>query len=201
MNSKPWDARLAYRLIYPFRNSRVTPNHFTTIRLVTGLAGIACFMPGEFFWSNLGALLFILSNFLDHTDGELARLTGQMTRFGHVYDLASDALIHVLLFVAIGVGQMQGELGMPAVFLGALAGLSVALIFHLRNIIESALGKDATRQPGMAGFEAEDVLYLMPLVTLTGSEYGFLLAASIGAPLAALIVTGQYLYLQRRGDL
>src|ERR1700722_5847484 len=101
---RPWDARLARRLVIPLTNSRVTPNHLTTVRLAVGLAAAAAFLPGTYGWSNLGALLLIVSNFLDHTDGELARMSGKSSRIGHVYDLASDALVTILLFIAIGAG-------------------------------------------------------------------------------------------------
>src|SRR5882757_3048075 len=108
---RPWDAQLARRLIMPLVHTRVTPNHLTTVRLLVGVAGIVFFMPGTYLWSNVGALLFVLSNFLDHTDGELARVSGKTSRAGHIYDLVSDALIHVLLFAAIGVG-VGGNVGM-----------------------------------------------------------------------------------------
>ena len=45
-----------------------------------------------------------MSNFLDHTDGELARMSGKSSRLGHLYDLASDAAVTILLFMAIGIG-------------------------------------------------------------------------------------------------
>src|SRR5712672_4688300 len=93
----PWDARLARILVTPLKDSWVTPNHLTTVRLGVGLAASAAFLPGTYGWSNLAALLLVLSNFLDHTDGELARLSGKSSRIGHVYDLASDALVTVLL--------------------------------------------------------------------------------------------------------
>jgi len=38
---RPWDARLARKLVTPLKNSRVTPNHLTTVRLGVGLAGAA----------------------------------------------------------------------------------------------------------------------------------------------------------------
>src|SRR5215470_15212537 len=101
---RPWDARLARRLVTPLKDSHVTPNHLTSVRLVIGLAAAAAFLPGTYGWSNLGALLLVLSNFLDHTDGELARISGKSSRIGHVYDLASDAAVTILLFVAIGAG-------------------------------------------------------------------------------------------------
>src|SRR5277367_3008929 len=96
--SRPWDARLGRWLVTPLKDSWVTPNHLTTVRLVVGLAGALAFTPGTWGWTNLGALLVILSNFLDHTDGELARISGKTSRIGHLYDLASDALVTILLF-------------------------------------------------------------------------------------------------------
>ena len=58
---------------------------------------------GTYGWSNVGALLLMVSNFLDHTDGELARISGKATRIGHLYDLVSDAMVTILLFIAMGV--------------------------------------------------------------------------------------------------
>src|SRR6185437_16983899 len=101
---RPWDARLARRLITPLKDTWVTPNYLTTVRLCVGLAAAAAFLPGTYGWSNAAALLLVLSNFLDHTDGELARISGKTSRIGHLYDLASDAMVTILLFVAIGIG-------------------------------------------------------------------------------------------------
>lgn len=198
---RPWDARLARWLVAPLAASRVTPNHLTTVRLAVGLAGAAAFTAGTYGWGNIAALLVILSNFLDHTDGELARLSGKTSRFGHIYDLASDAVVTILLFVAMGVGvgtSSDNALGVPPPVLGAVAGAAVALIFYLRMRIEEMAGKIATRQASIGGFETEDVLYLLPLVTLCNGVMPFLLAASIGAPLFAAWVVFDYRRVARR---
>src|SRR5579859_3882922 len=153
-----WDARLARRLIVPLTNSWVTPNHLTSARLLVGLLGVAAFLPGTYGWSNLAALLIVVSNFLDHTDGELARLTGKASRLGHLYDLASDALVTILTFIAIGigVGEKSGfTLALPPGALGLIAGCAVALIFYLRMRIEERLGKAGTLQASLGGFETE----------------------------------------------
>jgi archaetidylinositol phosphate synthase len=81
---RPWDARLARRLVAPLIDSWVRPNHLTTLRLTVGLAAAAAFLPGSYGWSNVAALLLVLSNFLDHTDGELARMSGKTSRIGHI---------------------------------------------------------------------------------------------------------------------
>jgi archaetidylinositol phosphate synthase len=197
---RPWDARLARRLVTPLIHSWVTPNHLTTLRLGAGLAAAAAFMPGTYGWSNLAAMLLVLSNFLDHTDGELARMSGKTSRIGHLYDLASDALVTILLFVAIGVGVAKSgvELGLPPVALGALAGSAIAVIFYLRMRIEDLHGKAATRQASLGGFETEDVLYLFPLATLSNAVTPMLLAASICAPLYAVWVVIEHQRALRR---
>jgi archaetidylinositol phosphate synthase len=188
---RPWDAKPARRLVTPLRESWIAPNYLTTVRLVIGLVAAAAFVPGVYGWSNLGAILLVLSNFLDHTDGELARISGKGSRAGHLYDLAGDAALTVLLFIAIGigVGAQPGEAPpLPPVVLGLAAGSAIALTFYLRMRIEEMAGKTASKQASMGGFETEDVLYLLPLVTLCNGVTPFLIAASIGAPLFAIWV-------------
>jgi phosphatidylglycerophosphate synthase len=198
---RPWDARLARRLVAPLIHSWVTPNHLTTLRLVVGLAAAAAFIPGSYGWSNLAALLLVLSNFLDHTDGELARMSGKTSRIGHLYDLASDAAVTILLFVAIGVG-LVGKPGIDLIFapaaLGGVAGTAIALIFFLRLRIEELHGKTATQQASLGGFETEDVLYLFPLATLSNALAPMLLVASICAPVYAIWVVIDYQRALRR---
>jgi archaetidylinositol phosphate synthase len=192
---------LARRLVTPLKNTRATPNHLTTVRLAFGLAAAAAFLPGTYGWTNIGALLLILSNFLDHTDGELARISGKTSRIGHLYDLASDAVVTILLFVAIGIGvgtKVGAVLQMPPAVLGLVAGSAVALIFYLRMRIEAMAGKAASKQASMAGFETEDVLYLLPLVTVFNGLPPFLIAASLGAPLFAVWVVLDYRRLLHR---
>jgi phosphatidylglycerophosphate synthase len=200
---RPWDARLGRRLVTPLKDSWVTPNHLTTLRLLVGVAGALAFTPGTWGWSNIAALLVILSNFLDHTDGELARISGKTSRIGHLYDLASDAIVTILLFCCIGVGVAASgarsmPFGLPAAFMGTVAGAAVALIFYLRMRIEALLGKAGTQQGSVAGFETEDILYLLPLVTLFSGLTPFLTAAVVGAPLFAVLVVADFIRVQRR---
>jgi archaetidylinositol phosphate synthase len=196
----PWDARLARRLVLPLRHGPLTPNHLTTVRLAFGIAAAGALMRGSYGWMNLGALLMVVSNFLDHTDGELARMSGRSSRLGHWYDLASDAAVTVLLFTGLGLGvgtHAPRVLQLPAVSLGLIAGLAVTAIFYLRMRIEAVGGKDASKQAELAGFEAEDVLYLLPLITLCNGTKPLLIAAAVGAPLFAVWVLFDYRRLTR----
>jgi archaetidylinositol phosphate synthase len=190
-------------LVAPLRGSWVTPNHLTTVRLAAGLAAAAAFLPGSYGWSNVAALLLVLSNFLDHADGELARLSGKSSRLGHVYDLASDAAVTILVFVAMGVGIGKSHIGQPfaPAALGAVAGCAIALIFYLRMRIEERVGKAGTLQASLGGFETEDVLYLLPLTTLCDGTTALLIAASLCAPLYAVWVAVDYRRVMQRRQL
>jgi archaetidylinositol phosphate synthase len=197
----PWDARLARRLVGPLSNSWVTPNHLTTVRLLVGLAAAAAFVPGAYVWSNVGAMLLAVSNFLDHCDGELARISGKSSRAGHVYDLASDALVTIVAFIAIGIGvgvRLKMVFPVPPALLGCVAGCAIALIFYLRMQIEDRLGKAGSQQASMGGFETEDVLYLLPIATLWDRTASLLIAAAVGAPLYAAWVVFEYRRVMQR---
>ena len=191
----PWDARLARWLVAPLRGTPVTPNHLTTLRLVTGLGAAAAFWCGTYRWSNVAAALLVISNILAHADGEFARLTGASSRWGHIYDLASDAVVTTLLFIAIGAGVETWPpylSGLPPMLLGAVAGSTIAYIFYVRMRIEALAGKAATQQASAAGFETEDILYLIPLITWAHGLVALLVAASLFAPLYAIWVIVEY---------
>ena len=200
---RPWDARFARWLVGPLTQSAITPNHLTSVRLIVGLAAAAAFLPGTYGWSNAAALLLVLSNFLDHTDGELARMSGKTSRFGHLYDLASDAVVTIVLFVAIGIGvgaRPGVALEVSPLLIGAVAGSAIALIFFLRMRIEEIGGKAATRLNSLAGFETEDVLYLMPLATLSNALEPILLCAAVCAPLYLIWTVIEYRRMARRSQ-
>ena len=189
----PWDQRLARLMVGPLRQSPITPNAITTSTIVFGLLGAWLLARGGAA-VHLGAALAMIAFLLDHADGELARLTGRTSTFGHYYDLFADALVMSALFIGIGLGA--GGLGSPAVRLGMIAagGVAVAMLFRME--LERRAGKIAVRQPSLLGVEAQDVLYLVGPVTWLGGLETFLMLAAIGAPLyalAALWDLGRYL--------
>ncbi len=173
-------------MIKPIIGTSITPNHLTTVRLIVGLVGVALFIPGNWKWSVWGSIGFALSNLIDHTDGELARATGKSSRWGHIYDLACDALIHILVFICIGIGLQNSSLGSWATPMGIVAGFSVSGIFWLRIKIEEKLGKEAVALPSFAGFDAEDILYFLPVVVLLNGLVPFLFLAATVSPIVAI---------------
>ncbi len=177
----PWDQRFARLAVQPLVDTAVTPNHLTGLGLISGLAAGGLFALGGSA-AHWGAALFMISAFIDHTDGELARMSGRTSTFGHYFDLLATALGMIALFIGMGAGLGGSILGEWAAFLGITAGISVGIIFALRAGLEQRLGKEATAQPAWAGFEIEDVLYLVGPITWLGGLVPFLIAAGVGAP-------------------
>ena len=196
-DNRPLDARLAGMLVYPLRNTAVTPNHITTLRMLFGIAACVLLGMGTFASANAGALCFVVSAFLDHADGELARITGNKSKFGHYYDLASDAVSDILLFVGIGIGLSHSSLASGGLLMGLLAGVSVAAIFFMRVQIGAMTGQERIDMPNIGLFEIEDVLYLLPLITYFELLQPFLIVAVIGAPVFALLTLRDYLRHKR----
>jgi len=192
----PWDQRLARLAVAPLRATPVTPNQITTLGLAIGLLGGVLYAYGGAA-AHLGAVCVVVALWLDHADGELARLTGRTSVLGHYYDLAVSVVILAATFVGIGIGVPPGPLDAWGPMLGVIAGLAVAVIFTLRQDLERRLGKTATRQPNLLGFEPEDVLYLLGPITWLGLLEPFLLAAVVGTPLFALRVLWQFARMRR----
>jgi len=147
----PWDARLARALVRPLRCSPITPNHLTTVRLASGIAAAGAFMRGSYAWMNLGAVLLAVSNFLDHTDGELARISGKTAGSGIGTTSAVTPCYHPAFHGhRRGSGhEVRRVLQVPPLALGTIAGIAIALIFFLRAHIEEMAGKAAGKQASM----------------------------------------------------
>ena len=180
-----WDQRLARWMVRPLVNTPVTPNHITTLRLLLGLAACGLFATGTRPEILYAAGLFMASNFIDHMDGELARLSGKSSRFGHHYDNVCDAFIHVTLFVCIGIGLRESWIGEWAPWLGLIAGVSVSALFLMFGRIERRAGARQARQPMFKGIHLEDVMYFIGPITWGGGLIVLLLAGVGLTPLYA----------------
>jgi len=177
----PWDQRLARILVRPLIATPVTPNQITTVSLLFGLACFTGYAAGGP-WVHWAAGCYMAAAFIDHMDGELARATGRTSRFGHLYDNVVGGINYFALFFGMGLGLADGPYGAWAVLAGVAAGVAVAFIVSVRLELERRQGKTAIDQPNLAGFEIEDILYVVGPVTWFGSHDVFVLLAGVGAP-------------------
>ncbi|MEE9209661.1 MAG: CDP-alcohol phosphatidyltransferase family protein [Kiloniellales bacterium] len=193
MSVIPYDQRSARVLVKPLARLSVTPNQVTAISLLLALAGAWLLAQGAAAQANWGAGLFVLARFLDHVDGELARLTGKASRFGYYFDYAVSGLSHAALFAAIGIGLSGGPLGAWALALGGTAAGAAVIAMFLNLDLDRQLhlsDGDAVGYPGIGGFELEDGIYLIAPITWLGWLAPFFVAASIGASIYLLWTLG-----------
>ncbi|HXJ80371.1 MAG TPA: CDP-alcohol phosphatidyltransferase family protein [Candidatus Methylomirabilis sp.] len=188
---KPWDARLAALLVRPLIRTRVHPNHVTTLSLLTGLAAAALYGTADRQAANWGAGVYVLTNLLDHADGELARLAGKTSVAGGAFDRLSDLVVRASLFIGMGLGLRAGPLGHWSIIAGVSAAATFVITFALRSELARREVARALDQPSAAGFDLGDVLYLIAPLTWLGGLDVFLVAAGVGAPMFCLWTAGR----------
>ncbi len=141
----------------------------------------------------------MFSRFLDHFDGELARLQGTSSRFGYYFDYVVGGIGYAALFTGLGIGHFNGDLGYWAILLGG-AGAASALISLFSNLGIDKRSEDlgegeAIGYPDFLGFELEDGIYLLAPVTWLGFLTPFFVAAGIGASIYCLWTIWTYIRL------
>lgn len=188
MSHDTWIHRAARVCVRPLAGTRVTPNHLTLARLATGVAAAALLAVGSVPWTVAGCAVFLLSMLLDRADGELARLTGASSAFGHRLDLWTDAVCDTLLLLALGAAQRDGAFGHLAPLMGALAAAAVAVIFGHMLAADRRLGADAIQFQASAGFDPDDAIAIAPIGMVLGAGDWVLAAAVVAAPIAAGVV-------------
>lgn len=177
--SIPYDQRIARACVRPLAGTVLHPNVLTGISLGFGIAAGLSFGLGGPAMQHVGALLFILAVFVDHMDGELARLTSKVSRIGHYLDYLVGSLNYTILFTAIGVAMHRWTGSEEALWIGLAAGLSNPVIVTFRLLMERHFGSAAVQHPKRGGFELEDFIYLIgPATWLGGLEYFFWIYAT-----------------------
>lgn len=194
MSHNTWLHRLVRPAVRPLIHTSITPNHLTTLRLATGLAAMAALAEGSDMWRALGAGFFLASMLLDRCDGELARMGGKSTPWGHKYDLIVDAACNALVFVGLGIGLRTTGLGACAMVMGTAAGVAIAVVLWLTVRMEQRYGARSAELPGAAGFDPDDAMLIVPAAVWIGMSLPLLIAAAIGAPVFAIVL---YLKLRR----
>ena len=90
----------------PVATTATTPTQITTLGLVIGCVAASLYAWGGAA-AHVGAACFVLAFWLDHADGELARMTARTSTFGHYYDVVAGGavlieMLHLLEPIKLG---------------------------------------------------------------------------------------------------
>jgi phosphatidylglycerophosphate synthase len=120
---------LAFFLVKSIYNTNLTPNQLTLAGLVFGVAGgiiLAGGYPGSMFWA---AVLFIVFNVLDCSDGQLARLKRNGTPMGRILDGIADYLVSASAYFGMGFGFANSS-STPLFYWGLILATAASNIIH-----------------------------------------------------------------------
>jgi phosphatidylglycerophosphate synthase len=182
-----WNHRLARLLVRPLVGTGITPNHLTTLRLVTGVLACAALLPADGGWLGCAGWLWLGSALLDRADGELARIGGMSTPGGRRYDYLADNVVNSGFFIALGLGLRASALGGAAVVAGLWTGAALAICGYWSEVLERLEGPGSKAYPSAFGFDLDDLLYLLAPILWLGWGAPLVVAADVGVTFMMLL--------------
>jgi CDP-diacylglycerol--glycerol-3-phosphate 3-phosphatidyltransferase len=151
----------------------VTPNMLTVAQLIGGIGAAVLIAEGELAW---GGVAVLAAAAIDAFDGTLARTTGQVTRFGGVFDSTIDRIFEGvvlggLLWYYLDLGLRDESM---LVFVVAVGSLSVSYVRARAEVeriqLYDGLFTRAVRiivlAAGLVSGEVTAVLWLLAVMTV-----------------------------------
>ena len=90
--------RIIDAMVRALASAGISPNILTTIGVTINVGCALLFGFGEFFWAGV---VLIVANLFDMLDGNVARLSGRVTKFGGFLDSSLDRLSDMVAFLGI----------------------------------------------------------------------------------------------------
>lgn len=112
---------LGYLWALFFERIGVTPNVVSVMSIFLGVGAGILFYFDQLWINMIGMLLLIWANTYDSADGQLARMTGNFSRFGRILDGACGDIWFITIYAAICL-RLMPEWGIYIWLLGAFAG-------------------------------------------------------------------------------
>ena len=157
-----------------------TPNQVSLLSLGIGLSAVWAFWHATPVSAAVGVVVYLAACVVDHSDGEVARLTFQESRLGAHLDWAIDTVIHsgLVLGMAISAGP-----GVATTVIGVVGSAGVALSALFARYLPREIAVGETVGGALKNMGNRDLFYLLLL--------GFVLlrwAAPAALPALALVV-------------
>ncbi len=200
-----WMSRLIERRISGLisrllMNTPATPNMMSFFTVGVGLLGAWFFAQPDSRSQVLGAFLFWCSSFLDGCDGELARLKFMESKLGGWLDIWGDNVVHMGVFIGMGLGIYRQTGSEHWIWLGIAAALGVLISVswvswkQLRGkkgdgpLYTSTTGQEDGLSKFADALSRRDFIFFTMFIVYFGFLPYFLWAAAIGSHIYWLVL-------------
>jgi predicted dehydrogenase len=137
---------VGHRLATAAARTSITADQLTMASLVVGLVAGHLFVYRTFLPNLVGLGLFIVSDILDSSDGQLARMRGTSTRLGRILDGVADGARFINLYLHLAIRLLMAGSGI-AMLLAVIAALfshshQSMVVDFVKNAFRRLTGED-----------------------------------------------------------
>ena len=183
MKSTSWLRRLSGICIgRPLAAIGIKREQVIVLRIVLGVLTALALAIGPS-WFAAGAALFLVGLFFERSDGEFSRTSGQIDQVGDRFALITYGATNALAFIGLGIGLRNGIYGLWEIPMGLFAAAGLAVLPWLVKRLETIDGKRSAEFDGIAGIDADDLLFIVPVALWAGYAEGLLMLTAFGGTL------------------
>lgn len=152
---------LAFLLVKAIFHTNITPNQLTYAAIVVGVSAGFAYAGGSPEFTVFGAVLFMVYDIIDCSDGQLARLKKNGTHAGRIVDGLADYISTIAVFIGLGIGRPDHQFG-PSLWWTLIAVTAASnlvqcmLVDYYRNrFLDYVLQRKSTFDEDLASFREE----------------------------------------------
>ncbi len=160
----------------------ISPNQVSVVATLIGLLSAACFATGSATAAIWGAILLQLSAIVDCVDGDLARVLFKESPLGKWLDIVGDQVVHIGVFVCIGIGLYRAGSAAPVLPLAASAaiGVVISFIIVMRGLMQPESQRNSRLQKLIDATTNRDFSVLLLILAFVSKLEWFLWLTAIG---------------------
>lgn len=103
---------------------KLTPNTLTIFSIILGVIAGHLFYYNSILINVIGITVYLFADVLDSADGQLARMTNQISKTGRIFDGVATNLISFSIYTHLCVRALNSDFGWTIFIFGAIAGAS-----------------------------------------------------------------------------
>jgi phosphatidylglycerophosphate synthase len=164
----------------------ITPNQVTILNTLLGLFAAYLLSLGSYWQQLAGSLLFVFCVIADGIDGEIARLKLMESELGHMLDITTDNIVHVAIFLGLGIGlsRLTGSRLYTDLFWLLMGGFLLNIVIVYFRIMKKTAEelRESPRAVRLVSLMTNrDFAYLVLALALVGQLQLFMVGAAFGS--------------------